>query len=156
MIKVQLKEDEITVCQLMGRMRNLIARSAGVKISKVGGQNGADADVQGFKGEYAFCKHFNIFPDMGLSVRSGSFDCLLKGVRFDIKSTVHKNGRLITPMKVNPDVDAYALAIVERDVVTFIGYAMKEDFITPEHIVDLGMGDTYVMERSELKQFKNQ
>ena len=45
MIKVKLNPDEVTICQIIGRMRSLIARSAGVKDAKMGEQDGSEADV---------------------------------------------------------------------------------------------------------------
>ena len=45
---VTLQPDEIQVCQIIGRMRSLIARGNGVYDAKMGDQDGSDADVMGF------------------------------------------------------------------------------------------------------------
>jgi len=86
MINIILTPDEVAICQILGRMRSLIARSSNVKDAKIGKQDGSDADVLGVMAEYAFAKHFNVFPDLGLSPRSGSADGIYKGWRYDIKS----------------------------------------------------------------------
>lgn len=87
---VELTPSEILVCQCIGRMRSLIARSANVKDQKIGEQDGSNADVQGFMAEYAFAKQFNVFPDLGLTPRSGSCDGKIplkdfRVVSYDIK-----------------------------------------------------------------------
>lgn len=154
-MKVQLDNIDIIICEMIGRMRNIVNRNFKVKDTKVSKNSPNNIDVQGFLAEFAFCKHFNIFPDFDLRPRSGSYDALYNGYRYDIKSTRHKNGRLIATTKVNPDVDIYILAIINDTEVDFIGYAFKEEFIKQENIKDLGYGDTYVLERDKLHKFKD-
>ena len=151
---VTLTHDELTVCQLIGRMRSLIARSAGVKDAKVGSHDGAEADVQGIMAEYAFAKHHNVFPDLGLSPRSGSYDGVLNGIRYDIKATKYKSGKLLCTKKHNPDVDIYVLAIVDVGHVEFIGYAKAEELRKEENLTNLGHGEGYALEQHQLRKFK--
>ena len=153
---VELDSSEILVCECIGRMRSLIARSAHIEDRKIGNQNGSDADVMGIKGEYAFAKHFNVFPDLGLSPRSGSYDGKLKGVAYDIKSTHRKNGHLLATKKVNPDVDMYVLCVVTQNQVDIKGYIFKKDFIRPENLKKFGNAkdESYCLEQSQLKKFK--
>ena len=42
-----LQPDEVQVCQMVGRMRSLIARGNGVRDAKMGSHDGAEADVMG-------------------------------------------------------------------------------------------------------------
>ena len=155
---VELNPSEILVCECIGRMRCLIARSANVKDQKIGQQDGSDADVMGIKAEYAFAKHFNVFPDLGLTPRSGSYDGILKEVAYDIKSTHIKTGHLLATKKVNPDVDMYVLCIVTRNQVDIKGYIFKKDFIKPENLKRFGNAkdESYCLEQSKLKKFKEQ
>lgn len=155
-MKIKLEPDEVTVCQTIGRMRSLIARSNGVKDAKIGDQDGAEADVQGMMAEYAFAKRFNTFPDLGLTPRSGSADGILNGKRYDIKSTTYKTGRLLSTMKVNPDVDVYVLAIVTGNEVDFVGWASKKELIKEENIVNLrgGLSLGYGLTQDKLNRFK--
>lgn len=146
---VTLDEMEIELCNFIGKKRSEIARSNNVKDAKIGDHNGIEADIQGFKAEYAFAKHFNLFPDFGLSPRSGSYDGVTKnGSRYDIKSTKHKNGNLLSTLKVNPDVDIYILAYINENVIDFIGWSKKE-----ENIKDLGHGKGYFLSREKLNKF---
>ena len=154
MIKVELSHDEIALCHLIGRNRALIARSAGVVDAKLGKQNGPEADVLGFMGEYAFAKHFNVFPDCGLCPRSGSADGVLKQYKYDIKTTKYPNGRLLCTKKDNADVDMYVLVVVNEPVVNIIGYAFKEDLRKESNLIDLGHGEGYGMNQNQLREFK--
>ena len=153
---VELDPSEILVCECIGRMRSLIARSANVKDQKIGNQNGIESDVMGIKAEYAFAKYFNVFPDLGLSPRSGSCDGKLKGVAYDIKSTHIKSGHLLATKKVNPDVDMYVLCVVTQNQVDIKGYIFKKDFIKPENLKRFGNAkdESYCLDQSQLKKFK--
>ena len=151
---VKLEPDEVLICEQLGRMRSIIARSSGVKDAKVGTHDGSEADVMGMKAEYAFAKQFNTFPDLGLTPRSGSADGKLKGYAYDIKSTTYKTGRLLATKKENPDVDMYVLCVVDNSEVDIKGYTMKKDLIQPSNLKNLGHGEGYCMEQSELKRFK--
>ena len=150
-IRVELSPDEITICQILGRMRSLIARGANVRDAKIGNQDGMDADVIGMMAEYAFAKQMNCFPDLGLSPRSGSADGLLKGKTYDIKSTQYKTGKLLATKKVNDDVDFYVLAVVNENSVDIIGWAWKYELINKKNLKDLGHGEGYCLEQSKLR-----
>ena len=150
---LELNEAEYNLCQILGRMRTLISRGTGVKDAKVGKQDGAEADVMGTVAEYAFAKQFNTFPDFAPSPRSGSYDGMLKGNRYDIKSSSYPNARLLSTRKVNPDVDFYVLCIVEGKKVDVKGWAWKKDLIKDENLKDLGHGKGYCLEQSKLKPF---
>lgn len=152
-MKIILQPDEITVCQMIGRMRSLIARSAGVKDAKVGDQDGAEADVIGLMAEFAFAKQFNVFPDLGLSPRSGSADGIIKGKRYDIKATTYKSGKLLCTVKDNPDVDVYILAIVSNNEVNVVGWEYKENLRKDENLIDLGHGKGYALTQDKLQSF---
>jgi hypothetical protein len=152
-MKVILQPDEITVCQMIGRMRSLIARSSGVKDAKMGDQDGAEADVIGMMAEYAFAKQFNVFPDLGLSPRSGSADGIIKGKRYDIKATTYKTGRLLCTVKDNPDVDVYILAIVSGNEIDIVGWEYKENLRKDENLIDLGYGKGYALTQDKLQKF---
>lgn len=153
-MKVVLTPDEINICHIIGRMRSLISRSARVTDQKFGPQGGIEGDIQGMLAEYAFAKYFNTFPDLGLSPRAGGADGKLKGYNYDIKSTKYKNGKLVTKINANPDVDIYVLCIVDEPIVTIMGYAPKSELLDSENIQDLGRGKCYCLDQEKLIQFK--
>ncbi len=155
---VNLDPSEVLICECIGRMRALIARSANVKDQKIGKQDGNDADVMGIKGEYAFAKHFNVFPDLGLTPRSGSYDGILRGFTYDIKSTHIRNGHLLATKKVNPDIEMYVLCIVTENQVEIKGYIFKKDLIKPENFnyFKNSTEKSYFVDQSKLRKFKEQ
>jgi hypothetical protein len=151
---VTLDQSELMICNLVGRMRSLIARGCGVRDAKVGPQDGAEADITGVMAEFAFAKRYNVFPDIGLSPRSGSADGMLAGKRYDIKATKHKNGRLLCTTKKNNDVDIYVLAIVDGAEINFVGYATAEQLCREENLIDLGHGTGYGLTQEKLQKLK--
>lgn len=153
-ITVNLNQSELAVCRIIGNMRSISARAGSVTDVQMGKNNPLDIDEDGVIGEYAFCKHWNIFFDPSVSPRSGSYDCLLHHRRFDIKTTRHKEGKLIATMKHNPDVDIYALAVLIGNTVLFPGYALQNDLCQESNITDLGYGSGYAMTQSQLTQWK--
>lgn len=153
MIVVELTDAEMMVVKMLGGMRSIVGRTAGVEDKKVANLPGLTIDEDGMIAEYAFCKHFNIFPDIVPGPRSGSYDCLLNGRRVDVKSTRHKNGRLLATLKDNPDVDVYVLGIVDGNTVTFPGYVYKLQLCAEENKTDLGRGVGYALTQDRLTPF---
>jgi len=153
-MQLTLNPDEVQICQLIGRMRSLIARSNGVKDAKIGNQDGAEADVIGMMAEYGFAKLMNVFPDLGLSPRSGSPDGVMpSGNRYDIKASKHTHARLLSTLKVNPDVDVYVLCVVDSPTLDYKGWAWKEDLIKPSNIINLGHGEGYALDQDNLREW---
>ena len=153
-MRIELDKLEVQLCEYIGTMRSSIARSNNVKDAKMGDHDGVHGDIQGFKAEYAFAKQYNIFPDFGLSPRSGSADGITtKGMRYDIKSTHYKTGNLLSTLKINPDIDIYVLAYVNDNIVELIGWATKQQLIKKENIKNLGHGQGYFLSRDQLTPF---
>lgn len=153
-MKIILNDAEFLMLKTLGGMRSIVARSAGVKDAKMGDQNGLEADIDGLMGEYAFCKWKNLFPDLVPSPRSGSCDCILDGKKIDIKTTRYKTGKLLATLKDNQDVDIYVLGIIDGNSVDFIGWAKKEELCDKNNIKNLGHGEGYSLEQSQLRRFR--
>ena len=151
-MKVEITPDLRLLASIWGGFRTFVSRADGVVDRKIGPQSGADADMDGLLGELAFCQAHNVWPDLGMKSRSGSYDCVVRGKRIDIKTTRHANGRLLCTLKDNPDVDVYVLAVIEKNnkYVNFVGCANKADLCKPENIVDLGHGKGYALDQSRL------
>jgi hypothetical protein len=153
MFTVELTDAEMLVVKMLGGMRSIVGRAAGVEDKKVASLSGLTIDEDGMVAEYAFCKRYNIFPDIVPGPRSGSYDCLYNGKRVDIKSTRYKDGRLLATLKDNPDVDVYVLGIVDSNTVTFPGYATKPQLCREENKTDLGRGVGYALTQDKLTPF---
>jgi len=152
-IKVELTDAELMVAKMLGGLRTIVGRTAGVTDRKVTNQSGLSIDEDGMIAEYAFCKHFNIFPDIVPGPRSGSYDCVYQGKRIDVKSTRYPDGRLLATLKDNPDVDIYVLAVLSGNTVTFPGFATKSALCRKENETDLGRGIGYAMDQERLVKF---
>ena len=155
-IVVELSEEEIITCRLIGNLRSISSRLNKVNDARMGDQSSYATDEVGAIGEYAFCKHFNIFFDPSIKVRSGSYDCLYKGKRIDIKTTEYAKGRLVATKKINPDVDIFVLAVldIEKNVVAFPGYALASELYQDSNMTDLGHGTCYAMDAHKLRKWK--
>ena len=153
-MEIRLNNDEVQLCQLVGRMRSLIARSNGVKDAKIGTQDGAEADVLGMLAEYGFAKLMNVFPDLGLTPRSGSPDGVMpSGNRYNIKASKHPHARLLSTLKVNKDIDVYVLCVVDESLLDFRGWAWNHELIKPENLINLGHGVGYALDQNKLRKF---
>lgn len=151
-MKVQITHDLRLLASVWGGFRTFVSRSGGVKDAKMGPQSGQEIDQDGILGELAFCQLMNVWPDLGMTSRSGSYDCVVKGKRVDIKTTRHMNGRLLCRLKDNPDVDIYVLALLEDQYVTFAGWAFKHELCRPENIKNIGgHGEGYALDQSQLR-----
>jgi hypothetical protein len=148
-----ITDDLRVLASILGGFRTLVARNSGVKDAKIGNQSGMQSDQDGILAELAFAQWWNVWPDIGLSPRSGSYDMLVKDQRIDIKATRRADGRLLATLKVNPDVDIYVLAIVLDKEIKFPGFALKGDLIQESRIRDLGHGRGYAMDQIDLRKF---
>lgn len=157
-MKIELDTGEYAVARMLASMRNLAARSAGVKDARMdNAMNAIELDEIGLVSEIAWAKWQNTYPDLTTSARSGTYDSYCKGKRVDIKATKYKNGRLLAHIgkKDKDDVDMYVLAIVDGNVVDFVGYAMAHELLSDANIKDLGHGKGFAMDQSQLRRFRN-
>jgi len=151
---VELDIMEVALCEWIGTKRYEMNRASNIPISLMGKHNPIKGDIQGFKAEYAFAKRYNLFPDFGLFPRNGSADGITRnGKRYDIKSTHHKKGNLLATTKVNTDIDIYILAVVNDNIVEFVGWAEKAELIKESNLKDLGYGKGYFLSREKLNKF---
>jgi len=156
-ITVTLTENELSICRMLGNMRSMLARNASVKDRRVGYKPAIEMDEDGVVGEYAFCKHFNIFFNPAFELRSGGSDCIYKGQRIDVKTTRYPNGKIAASLKQteNKEVDVYVLAIMSEHIVKIVGWIKYDELIRPENIKSFGYGDCYMMAQESLHAWKN-
>jgi hypothetical protein len=122
----------------------------------MGKQNPLEIDELGVMGEYAFCKHFNIFFDPTTYARAGGADCVLRGQRIDVKTTAYLDGKLIATVKGNTDIDVFVLAIARDGGSEFVfpGYISAKRFYKEENLTNLGHGSTYAVTQDRLSPWK--
>jgi len=153
---VSLSKSELVFCMHLASLRyhaNIIGK---VRENMKGNRHPFEINLDGVISEYAFCKYFNIFLNCDTEPRSGGFDALLNGTRFDIKSTRHHNGRLYLHQKINRIVDYYALAIISEDLlnVDFKGYIAYLDAKSEQYATVSNGEILYIIEPKYLTKFK--
>lgn len=157
MFTVTLTPNEVMMCRMIATIRTLANDAADIMERKRTNESSSSINEDGVFAEYAFCKKMNIFMSIDTTPRSGGIDCVLQGFRVDVKSTRLSHGRLLATTKINPDIDIYALAILESDdTIFFPGFMHKKNFIVPENIINLGYGDSYAIEQSELRRWSKE
>ena len=155
MIKVKLTAHELIVCRIIGNMRTLTSRFDTTTYTTV--EQNLSIDEDGIVGEFAFCKHWNIFFNPEVRYRNHTFDAMLKNQRVDIKTTRRKDGRLMAPLKINPDVDVFVLGILDGDEVIFPGYATaKMLYQEKNHFQPYQNHTVYALEQKDLAPWKDQ
>lgn len=157
---IHLTEVERGMCRYVAKARYENNRAAGVKNARIGDQCDWQTDLEGIAAEVAFCKLFNVYPDLSISPRSASrgedrFDCVVLGKTVDVKSTVYSTGRLLAvPWKGegNPP-DYYALMVGRFPEYTFRGVMKGDELLQKTRLGNLGHGPTYIANQSELIEF---
>ncbi len=155
MKKVLLTDIEQKLVKYIAQSRFEINRKNNVKNSRKGGQSDYLTDLDGFGGEFAFCKLFNIYPDLEVKVTSQDSDrgdCLLNNLKIDVKTTKYKTGKLICALWKNNEVDYYALMVGEFPQYEFKGFAKSSEVKKEENIVNLGWGNLYAVGQEKLVQ----
>lgn len=122
---------------------------------KVGGQSSLAVNVVGFGGELAFCRLFNVCPDLSVRAQSGTYDATLpNGMRIDVKTTMPDNPNLVViATKKAGECDAYVLMECSATVpgrFTYIGFALATDVLHRARRADLGHGQSIIIERADL------
>lgn len=152
---VILNPQEQALCRYLAKLRHKNARNKNVKNNKIGSQSDEMTDLEGIGGEVAFCKLFNLYPDISIEVRNSKTDkgdAILNGFVIDVKTTRYKNGRLLAAPWKEPSVDLYALMIGQIEMgYSFKGFMSYTDLAKDERLLDLGHGKGYAAEQHELE-----
>ena len=110
--------------------------------------------VEGLGGEFAFCKLFNLYPDISVEPhKEDTGDCGTHGKRIDVKTTQYENGNLvIVPWKDISKIDYFALMIGTFPKYTYKGLMSSDQAKIDENLTDLGHGKVYLIKQDKLIQ----
>ena len=151
-MQITLTEYEIELIHIAAKL--IAERNPDLSINIM--HTSGDAEQIIFEGkcaEYAFCKMFNLMPDLVADPRpGGSFDVFSRDKKkVDVKYTSFEHGRLIVPIwKKRESADIYVLMKGEIPDLRYCGFAACEDIIDQSRVKDIGHGPTYVMNELEL------
>lgn len=112
-----------------------------------------EIDLQGFGGEMAFCKLFNLFPDMQIGVRSAKEDvgdCIIDGMAVDVKTSRNDHGNLFVGINKQPTVYAYALMTGLFPQFTFRGFFLTSDMMSQSRVTKMPGGLCFKANQNEL------
>ena len=137
------------------RMENAIKR--GITNAQVGSQDRLDIDLEGYGAELAFCKLFNVYPDMSIDAdpsadRTG--DAIWMGKTVDVKTSKYKTARLLA-VRWKKKKDLYALMVGTFPKYEFRGMATGDELIRQENLIALGHGEGYALSQHQLKGANN-
>ena len=158
---VTLSSDELAVVRFMATQRDHNNRFVPDKFqAPTSSVKTSEASWLGVAAEFAFCKLFNIFPDLAMhnekhsSQGTDDGDCSYQGQRIDVKNTHYINGKLmIVPWK-KPSCFAYALMVGKPPTYVFKGFFKASEAITPARLqIVTGTNKAYVVHQHELKEF---
>ena len=159
--KILLSKIEQNICSVVAQLRFSNNRENNVVNSKIGKKSDEEMDLEGISAELAFCKLFNLYPDLTIDIRSSrdhtdNGDAVLKnGKTVDIKVTHYTNGKLIAVPWKKTNVDLFALMVGKTPEYTFKGFMKSEDLLNQSRLGDLGHGKTYIAHQNELKELEN-
>jgi len=153
-MKVTLVKHEQMIAKFLAKERYDINRKNNVQDAKKGDQSNEFVDLEGIAGEIAFCKVFNVYPDLEIKVTTqdtDSGDCTLHGYKVDVKTTSYDTGRLICATWKNDDVDLYALMVGKFPTYEFRGMATSSQLKQEKNKTDLGRGIVYALNQEDLQ-----
>lgn len=154
MTYIKLTDPELHICRILGVMRRSEAMHKVVD-RQVGKDDTWSIDIDGVVAEYCAAKMMNLCPDLTVSVRNGGADLVSRsGKTIDVKSTRHKEGRLLSTLKKAGDpCDLYVLVIVDDFGGNVVGWASKEELFQESNLTNLGHGTGYAMQQDRLNKF---
>ena len=155
---VSLTYAERKLAYFVAKHRNGNNRSFNIVNLKISAESSATIDLEGVCGEMAFCKLFNVYPDLDTDRPPPHplYDCVLSdGSRIDVKTTKYENGKLLVDSRKGKEktdsVDFYALMIgVFPGPYSFRGFIARHLLIQPHKLGLLCGYKSYMAEQSEL------
>lgn len=140
---------------MLAQARQRFNRESGIFNRQRSPEPSSAIEVNGMGAELAYCKAFNLWPDLTVGVRSGGADALThSGESIDVKATPNVNGRLlVTPDKINHGIDLYVLVVGFIPFYKIMGYATNKEVFKPENLLDLEHGRTYGLPQEKLHEY---
>lgn len=147
---VVLSEAEQRLASFIGKARHLSSREKGIKDLRRGDKPADLIDREGAAAEIAFCKAFNIYPDLDIGEKK-IVDCTLSsGHTVDVKWTSRPEGMLITVPWKKPKVDIFALVVGTMPEYKIAGWMLATELIKEERLRFVGNNNVYAATQGEL------
>lgn len=153
-MKVTLVKGEIETANMLAKGRTHANQRPGKVNQLRSPAEQQELELNGMGAELAYCKAFNLWPDMTIGHRIGGEDCLHAGKTVDVKFTSYIHGDLyVTPDKRDKGVDVYALVTGWMPHYDIVGYATSDEIFRDNNLADTGRGISYVVPRDKLHEY---
>ena len=156
--EIVLSLHEQKICEYIAKKRYEINRQNNVENKKIGDQDDDFTDTNGFGGEFAFCKLFNVMPDFIVKVTQSNkndYDAIIyNSIKVDVKTTKYYSGKLLVAKWKVDEVDVYALMVGEMPKYIFKGFILREELIKDTRLEQMKNGLSYVARQYELKEIQ--
>lgn len=136
-MEIKLNEAEKRLCNFVARSRNAAAREVAPEDSLRISPNAIFIDCEGAMGELALSKLLGVYPTEIFEIyhRSSSRgedpgDLTFNNLTIDVKTTVHKNGRLVS-MRKNPAINIFVLMTGQDGEYELVGGMWSADLYLP-------------------------
>lgn len=151
---------EQKLAHFVAKHRNGNNRHFNVANLKISAESPHTVDLEGIAGEIAFCRLFNVYPDLDTDRPPPHpfYDATIPpppGYRIDVKTTKYDNGKLLVDARKDSvktsAVDFYALMTGSfPGPYTYRGMIAREIIIAPHRIETIKGYRSYVATQSEL------
>tara|TARA_R110002020_G_scaffold10880_3_gene41350 strand:- start:2388 stop:2954 length:567 start_codon:yes stop_codon:yes gene_type:complete len=153
-ISITLETGEIETAKMIAKGR--LRANVGVFNRQRSPEPPEDVEMNGMGAEMAYCKAFNLWPDLTVTPRSGGADCTHGNRTVDVKATGYANGKLlVTPDKKDKGTDLYVLVTGWMPNYTIVGYATSDEIFNDDNLAETGHGVSYVLPQEKLHDLKN-
>jgi hypothetical protein len=160
--QITLTDSECFIAKYLAKTRGSNDRDAGAVNTPYAGKDQQEIDENGFGAEIAFCKLFNLSPDLTTNPRVGGFDCLTRsGKKIDVKNT-EKEWDQYFVKKIKSDkpeckVDYFAWMIGKLPIYKFIGLATWDEVMACDITAPYGDGsECFVVKAEIIKRIADQ
>lgn len=151
--RVTLDEAEQRLAIYVATRRFQACREQGKVNMKCGHQTYSEAELQGVASELAFCRLFNVYPDLTLYNQPDHDAVIMDGQTVDVKTTERRDGHmLISPWKRDAGkADLYALVVGSfPGPYEYRGLIHRRDAFRPEWLRNPGRGTCYMVPQDAL------
>jgi hypothetical protein len=157
--KVFLSTAEQKLAHYVAKNRNGNNRYFNVTNLKISAEDPHTVDLEGIAGELAFCRLFNVYPDIDTDREPPHplYDAVIPpppGFRIDVKTTKYDNGKLLVDARKGVKTEAVDFYVLMTGTFpgpyTFRGFIAREHIIQPHKLGLLKGYSSYMAEQSEL------
>jgi hypothetical protein len=155
---VTLNAAEQKLAKFLAQSRYQNARKREIKDAKMGEQTNWETDLEGVAAEIAFCKLFNVYPDMETDLPpdklpdADAYTFAMGAV--DVKATKRPNGRLLARKnKATKNIDTFVLMIGVFPEYQFVGSASADKLLQDSTLRDLGRGEGHCLDQNDLDKY---